>query len=83
MQFPEIPFFFGDPSSTSSTLDEDNEVVWEAENVSLLVVNVAAAVVGTTTLIMYSYSDYHFLIYFCSREINSSFYIIQKLSSHS
>ena len=43
----------GDSSSISPTLDEDNEGVWETENVSLLEANVAVAVaVGTTTLIM-------------------------------
>ena len=40
-----------DSSSISSTSDEDNEGVWETENVSLLVVSVAVAV-GATTLIM-------------------------------
>ena len=37
-------FFLDDSSSISSTLDEDNEGVWETENVSLLVANVAVAV---------------------------------------
>ena len=63
----------GDSFSISSTLDEDNEGVWETENVSLLEANVAVAVaVGTTTLIMYRYSNCHI----CSWEINSSIYII-------
>ena len=62
--FPEIlSFLLGDSSSISSTLDEDNEGVWETENVSLLVANVAVAV-GTTTLIMYRYSNCHFLIHY-------------------
>ena len=62
--FPEIlSFLLGDSSSISSTLDEDNEDVWETENVSLLVANVAVAV-GTTTLIMYRYSNCHFLIHY-------------------
>ena len=54
IRFPEIiSFLLGDSSSISSTLDEDNEGVWETENVSLLEANVAVAVaVGTTTLIM-------------------------------
>ena len=43
----------GHSSSISSTLDEDNEGVWETENVSLLVAKVVVAV-GTTTLIIYS-----------------------------
>ena len=48
-----LSFLLGDSSSISSTLDEDNEGVWETENVSLLEANVAVAVaVGTTTLIM-------------------------------
>ena len=64
IRFPEIlSFLLGDSSSISSTLDEDNEGVWETENVSLLVANVAVAV-GTTTLIMYRYSNCHFLIHY-------------------
>ena len=44
--FSEIlSFLLGDSSSISSTLNEDNEGVWETENVSLLVTNVAVAVV--------------------------------------
>ena len=51
IRFPEIlSFLLGDSSSISSTLDQDNEGVWETENVSLLVANVAVAV-GITTLI--------------------------------
>ena len=64
IRFPEIlSFLLGDSSSISSTLDEDNEDVWETKNVSLLVANVAVAV-GTTTLIMYRYSNCHFLIHY-------------------
>ena len=59
---PEIIYFLlGHSSSISSTLDEDNEGVWETENVSLLVESLAIAV-GTTTLILYRYSNCHFLI---------------------
>ena len=57
IQFPEIlPFLSGDFSSISSTLNEDTEGVWETENVSLLLANVAVAVGSTTTLIMYRYA---------------------------
>ena len=50
--FPEIlSFLLGNSSSISSSLDEDNEDVWETENISLLVASVAV-VLGTTTLIM-------------------------------
>ena len=64
IRFPEIlSFLLGDSSSISSTLDQDNEGVWETENVSLLVANVAVAV-GTTSLIMYRYSNCHFLIHY-------------------
>ena len=64
IRFPEIlSFLLGDSSSISSTLDEDNGVVWETENVSLLVANVAAAV-GTTTLCIGRYSNCHFLIHY-------------------
>ena len=68
-------FLLGDSSSISSTLDEDNEEdIWETENVSLLVANVAVAV-GTTTLMMYiQIAIVWFII--CSWEINSSIYII-------
>ena len=59
----EIHFLLGDSSSISSTLDEDHEGVSETENVSLLVANVAVAV-GTATLIMYRYSNCHFLIHY-------------------
>ena len=52
IRFPEIlSFLLFDSSSISSTLDEDNEGVWETENVLLLVANDAVAV-GTTTLII-------------------------------
>ena len=62
--FPEIlSFLLGDSSSISSTLDEDNEGVWETENVSLLVANVAVAV-GTTTLIKYRHLNCYFLIHY-------------------
>ena len=68
-------FLLGDSSSISSTLDEDNEEdIWETENVSLLVANVAVAV-GTTTLMMYiQIAIVWFII--CSWEINSSIHII-------
>ena len=50
--FPEIlSFLLDNSSSISSSLDEDNEDVWETENISLLVASVAV-VLGTTTLIM-------------------------------
>ena len=54
-----------DSSPISSTSDEDNEGVWETESVSLLVANVAV-VVGTilSNLIMYKYSNCHFLIHY-------------------
>ena len=64
MRFPEILYLLlDDSSSISSTLDEDNEGVWETENVSLLVESLAIAV-GTTTLILYRYSNCHFLIHY-------------------
>ena len=81
MWFPEILYFLlGDSSSISSTLDEDNEGVWETENVSLLVANVAVAV-GTSTVISIQIAVFWFFI--CSWEINSSIYVIEKLSPHS
>ena len=58
-----LSFLLGDSSSISSTLDQDNEGVWETENVSLLVANVAV-VVGTTSLIIYRYSNCYFLIHY-------------------
>ena len=74
IRFPEIlSFLLGDSSSISSTLDEDNEGVWETENVSLLVANVAVAV-GITTVIGIQIAIFWFII--CSWEINSSIYII-------
>ena len=83
IQFPEkLSFLLVDSSSISSILDEDNEGVWETENVLLLVANVSVTV-GTTALIMYRYSNCHFLIHYLQWEINSSIYISYKLSSHS
>ena len=58
-----LSFLLGDSSSISSTLDQDNEGVWETESVSLLVANVAV-VVGTTSLIIYRYSNCYFLIHY-------------------
>ena len=62
--FPEIlSFLLGDSSSISSTLDSNNKGVWETENVSLLVANVAVAV-GTTALIKYRHLNCYFLIHY-------------------
>ena len=64
IRFPEIlSFLLGDSSSISSTLDEDNEGVWETENASLLVANVAVAV-SITTLIMSRSPNCNFLIHY-------------------
>ena len=71
----------GDSSSISSSasLDEDNEGVWETENVSLPVTNVAV-VVGTRYYFDYvkvqgiQFAIFWFII--CSWEINYSIYII-------
>ena len=67
--FPEIlSFLLVDSSSISSSLDEDNEGVWETENVLLLVANVSVTV-GTTASIMYRYSNCHFLIHYLQLRI--------------
>ena len=79
---PEIlSFLLGDSSSISSTLDQDNEGVWETENVSLLVANVAVAVGTTMCQIGSQIAIFWFIIR--SWEINSSIYIIQKRPSYS
>ena len=81
---PRKTFFsFGWFTSISSTFDEYNEGVWETENVSLLVANVAVAVGTTTFWLCIGIQIAIFWFITSSWEINSSIYIIQKLSSHS
>ena len=75
----------GDFSSISSTLDGDNEGVWETENVWLLAANAAVAV-GTTTFWLWCIGSIQIAIFWFiiwGWEINSSIYIIEKLLSHS
>ena len=74
----------GDCFSISSTIDEDNEGVWETENVPLLVANVFVAV-GIQLVLWLAIGIQIAIFWFiiCSSEINSSIYIIQKLSYHS
>ena len=82
-RFAEIlSFLFSDYSSLSSILNKDDEGVWKTENVSLLVANVAIALVLLLWLcIGIQITVFWFIIF--SSEINSSIYIIQKFSSHS
>ena len=82
-RFAEIlSFLFSDYSSLSSILNKDDEGVWKTENVSLLVANVAIALVLLLWLCIGIQITVFWFIFFSS-EINSSIYIIQKFSSHS
>ena len=48
-----LSFLLVHSSFISSSLNEDNEGVWETQNISLFAVNVVVAVGTTTTLFMY------------------------------